>query len=516
MLGVPKNIGWVVAAALALVLLATPATAGSGSYAGDVEELGGSLDELVEKYRSDENVSDDLEAFVEEEWEDMEFHEAIEATHPKRYVAIWTAIGKLQEAVERGETPEKVESRAEEVKTALRTGLETLEDGSAEDRASLTGSVEEQAEQLKSRLRHSADEYAAGDGREAVDNVDAAFGAFESSGFRDKVATRDETLYGEIEEAILGVRSSMESGAPAQEVEDRVAEAGGLIDEGAAAASAETSPASLFVNSLVIILREGFEALIVVSAVLAYLTKVGREGMRRSVYLGVGAALGLTALTYVAAQTVLEISGAQREVLEGATMLLATAVLFYVSYWLVSKVQARQWQRFIQGRVEDALSRGSGATLAVLSFAVVYREGFETVLFYQALFFDAETAAGTSAVVAGFLSGAALLAAVYVAFTRYGVRIPTRKFFAVTSAMLYYLAFKFAGEGVRELQEGGVIGETPLGVEVPSALTSWLGVHPYAETVALQAVLVLALMAGVGYVFWLRPRIEVRREATSD
>lgn len=512
MLGAPKVTVRVVAAALALGLLVAPATAEGESYAGDVEGLERGLDELVEKYRADEDVSDDLEAFVEEDWEDVGFHEAIETAHPERYVAIWSAIGKLREGVERGESTEEVESRSEEVKAALRAGLESLENGTVEDRDSLTGSVEEQAEQLKSRLRHSADEYAAGDGREAVDTVDAAFGAFEASGFRDRVATRDGALYGEIEGAMLGVRESMESGAPPQEVEDRVAEVGGLIDEGASAASAETSYASLFVNSLVIILREGFEALLVVSAVIAYLTKVGREDMRRSVYTGVGAALFLTGLTYVVAQTVLEVSGAQREVLEGATMLLATAVLFYVSYWLVSKVQARRWQGFVEGRVEDALSRGSGATLAVLSFAVVYREGFETVLFYQALFFDAETAAGTSAVVAGFLVGGALLAGVYAAFARYGVRIPTRQFFAATSAMLYYLAFKFAGEGVRELQEGGVVGATPLDVEVPAAVTSWLGIHPYAEGVALQAVLAFALLAGVGYVFWLRPGFEGRRE----
>src|SRR5262249_35014108 len=131
------------------------------------------------------------------------------------------------------------------------------------------------------------------------------------------------------------------------------------------------------------------------------------------------------------------------DVLEGAAMLLAAAVLFWVSYWIVSKAEAERWQRYIQGKVQHALAAGSTTTLAAAAFLAVYREGFETVLFYQALLGSAP--AGDVAVGAGFATGALALAGVYVVFNRFGRRLPIRPFFLGTGALLYAMAVIFAG-----------------------------------------------------------------------
>jgi high-affinity iron transporter len=169
-------------------------------------------------------------------------------------------------------------------------------------------------------------------------------------------------------------------------------------------------------------------------------------------------------------------------------MVLAAAVLFYVSYWLLSKIEAARWMAFLRDRVGKAQSRWA---LFGVAFLAVYREGVETILFYQAL-----AGAGRGfPIVMGFVTATVVLAAVAIAVLRFGVRLPMRPLFAVTGALLYYLAVVFAGQGVRELQEAGWVGLTP----VPGfSEIGWLGLYPSAETLAAQAVLVgLAILAWV-------------------
>jgi high-affinity iron transporter len=184
-----------------------------------------------------------------------------------------------------------------------------------------------------------------------------------------------------------------------------------------------------------------------------------------------------------------KITPGQREAMEGVTMLVATGVLFYVSYWLLSKIEVAKWNAFVKGRMQDALSTGSSFALASVAFLAVYREGFETILFYKALL----TSDGGSAapVAAGLLAGAVALIVVYMAINRFGVKIPLRPFFAVTSAMLYYMAFVFAGKGIADLQEAGLIRMTVLewAPRVPV-----LGIYPTAQSLALQGLLVALVL----------------------
>lgn len=247
-----------------------------------------------------------------------------------------------------------------------------------------------------------------------------------------------------------------------------------------------------FLQSFLIILREGFEAILVLGAIAAILLKTGQRQRLRALWGGAWLGIGASLLMAVALATLLRAIPASREIIEGATMLVAVVVLFSVSYWLVSKADAARWQQFIRSRVDEALSRGGGYALGLVAFLAVFREGAETALFYQALLNQGSRV--YLPVALGMISGAAALAVIFVAFRRFGVKLPMRPFFAVTSGLLYFMAFVFAGKGIRELQEGDAVSLSPF----PGPTWEWLGVYPTVETMLAQGVLlgllVFALM----------------------
>jgi high-affinity iron transporter len=250
----------------------------------------------------------------------------------------------------------------------------------------------------------------------------------------------------------------------------------------------------LFVQSFVLLVREGFEAILIVAALMTFLAKAGATERRRHVAQGAWAAVGASAVTGVAIAALFEITPSQREALEGVTMLLATAVLFYVSYWLLSKVEVDRWNAFVRSRMEEALSTGSGLALSSVAFLAVYREGVETILFYNALLASAESA--TAAVLGGILVGVVALVLIYLGISRFGLKVPMKPFFAMTSAMLYYMAFVFAGKGIAELQGAGL---------VPTTVVQWapripfLGIYPTLQSLSLQALLLVLLVLAVAW-----------------
>lgn len=252
-----------------------------------------------------------------------------------------------------------------------------------------------------------------------------------------------------------------------------------------------------FLQSFLIILREGLEAILVIGAIVAFLLKTGNRDRLTSIWIGCGLALAASAATAIILQTTLRTLPATREIIEGVTMLVAVAVLFSVSYWLISKVEAARWQQFIKEKVEAALSHGGSRALTLVAFLAVYREGAETALFYQALF--NEGAQVIVPLILGILAGGTVLAVIFTLFYRFGVRIPLRPFFAVTSVLLYYMAFVFMGKGIRELQEGNAMPITliPGFPEVPA-----MGIFPTVETVLAQLVLLVLFAIALLKTFW--------------
>ncbi|MGD9764273.1 MAG: FTR1 family protein [Candidatus Binatia bacterium] len=241
-----------------------------------------------------------------------------------------------------------------------------------------------------------------------------------------------------------------------------------------------------------IIVREGFEVVLIVGALLTYAAKTGMISLRAPILWGGAGGVVASLVTAYALVRLFQASGAAAEVIEGATMLLAAAVLFFVSYWLISKAEAERWQRYIQGKVKSAIARGNLLALAGASFLAVYREGVETVLFYKALI--ASSPGQLPAIAGGFAGGAAALAVIYALYQRIGRRVPMRPFFLATGVLLYYLAVVFAGKGIAELQGGGVASTTPV-AWVPRIEA--LGLYPTIETLAAQGLLLLCALVAL-------------------
>jgi high-affinity iron transporter len=305
------------------------------------------------------------------------------------------------------------------------------------------------------------------------------------------LARRIEGQFAELRGILAQPNRSAEAAALVQSMNDG-------LEAARIAMAPHESPTGLVLQSAFVILREGFEIVLVVGALLAYAVKSGHRSMRAPILWG--AVAGLVA-SFASAWLLVELliaSGATSEVIEGGTMLLAAAVLFFVSYWLISKAEAARWQRYIQRKVQSAIGTGNLLALGGAAFLAVYREGVETILFYKALL--GTDPANVAPVVAGLALGGAGLAVVFVAYMRIGSRLPMRQFFLVTGGLLYYLSVVFAGKGIAELQNAGV---------VPTTLVAWapridlLGVFPTVESMAAQGVL-LACVVYAAFVTWRR------------
>jgi len=327
-----------------------------------------------------------------------------------------------------------------------------------------------------------------GDERARALATDAYF-AFEP--LERRLGSVDAGIVSRVEQAFLGFR-----GALGETDTNAVAARAQEVRQGLAAADTalrQTGSAWAWgVQSATIIVREGVEVVLVIGALLAYVSRSGDAAMRRSIWAGTAVGILLSLVTAFLLATALSFAPGTGALIEGVAMLTAAVVLFWVSYWIISKAEAERWQRYIQGRVKQAMATGSSLALASAAFLAVYREGFETVLFYQALLAGAENA--RSAVAVGFGAGCVILAIVAGVFRVLGVRLPIRPFFLVTGALLYAMSVVFVGKGVHELQEAGVLGVT----NVPSVpQIDFLGIFPTLETLLAQGVLIACVLYGV-------------------
>jgi high-affinity iron transporter len=211
----------------------------------------------------------------------------------------------------------------------------------------------------------------------------------------------------------------------------------------------------------------------------------------------------LSVLLWWAAQSLITVTVAQREVIEGVSSLLAVVVLFYVTNWLFEKVYVVDWIAYVKEQVGKALNSGSALALAGLGFTVVFREGFETVLFYQALAFDAQA----SSIWLGFIIGAVIIFAIAYAILKLSKRLPLKPFFAVTGLLLMFLAFNLTGAGVRGLQEAGLVSAHLLAwIPENLILMELFGVYPTLETTLAQILFLLLLIATFSYSVWRKKK----------
>ena len=345
-------------------------------------------------------------------------------------------------------------------------------------------------------LREAAELYAAGEKEKAYQKaVEAYLDGFEMA--EPTLIAKDATLGRGIEAQFTQFRNAIRLGVPAEEIQKRRREIEAKLDEASQmlASTDDLWSYYAFMNSALIILREGLEAALILAAILAMLRVMGATQAIRYIHAGWIMALIAGALTWLATQTILTLSGRHRESMEGFITVFAAVVLFYVGYWLHTRAEAKKWEAFIREKVQHVVSTKKIFALVAISFFAVYREAVEVVLFYQALWLQNESNHG--AVIWGFVAGLAALVVVTLAILKLGLHLPLKYFFGATGTLLYIMALIFAGNGIKELQAAGWLPSTPLSFPPQVPL---LGIYPTLETLAAQAMMLFAFITTT---FWL-------------
>lgn len=335
------------------------------------------------------------------------------------------------------------------------------------------------------QLDHAMARYRAGDKSEAQRLAIAAY----LEGFEPmeiSLANLNAQLRLDTEREMMTVRQLIYEGAPAEALAIKVESAKELLRQAdELLREGKLSITGAFVSSLLVLLREGLEAILVLAAIIAFAVKSGQRGVLVYIHAGWGSAIMLGILTWIAATWLVEISGAGREITAGITALIASAMLIYVGFWLHDKTHARAWQKYLKDKVGAALEKKTVWALALISFFAVYRELFETILFYEALW--TQTAEGTRpALWSGILTAGLALLGIGWGLFRFGIRLPLGAFFSATSILLAIMAVIFAGQGVASLQVAGIVEVSPVNfVSLPM-----LGVLPTLETLMTQVAVI--------------------------
>lgn len=343
----------------------------------------------------------------------------------------------------------------------------------------------------RSRMAESAGAYASNDRERAISVALSAY--LEGiEPIEPQLAARDAALLQRLEAAMAEYRALLGTQAPAADVTAQAAKIESLLtDSEAALENTKLGAAAAFLGSFTILLREGLEALLVVIAIVAFLRKAGRQDVMGYVHGGWISALLAGVLTWAVATFLVSISGSGRELTEGYSSLFAAFVLLTTGLWMHQKSLVGRWQRYIDERLARILHGRSAWLLTGLAFLVVYREVFETILFYAALTSEGNGAA----ILAGFITGAGVLALSAVALLRFSARLPVGRFFLVSSVFIAILAVVLAGKGAAALQEAGVLDVRT--VSFPRI--SLLGIFPSAQTLLLQLGVALAAVGGFVY-----------------
>ena len=339
-------------------------------------------------------------------------------------------------------------------------------------------------------LRESVELYKQGNKEKAYQKaVDAYIDGYDLA--EPALFAKDMTFGRNLETQFTEFRNAIKQGVSPDEIQKRHDDMEVKLDQAEQILTRQDNVSDYytFINSALIILREGLEATLILAAILAMLKVMGAAHAVRYIHLGWILALVMGALTWLATQTVLTLSGQHRESMEGFISLFAAVALFYVGYWLHTRSETKKWQAFIQNKVKSSLSSKSIFGLMGISFFAVYREAFEVVLFYQALWLQNENS--HHAVLWGFFAGLATLIVLTLVILRLGLRVPLKYFFGVTGTLLYIVAFIFAGVGIKELQAAGWVPTTPIDFPLQVPI---LGIYPTVQTLTAQAIMLCAFV----------------------
>ena len=339
-------------------------------------------------------------------------------------------------------------------------------------------------------LDKSVAAYRAGDHDQAYDlSVAAYLEGFEL--VESSLDNVDANVRKDTEKSLMAYRQSLQDGLPVAEVQKRLDAAKARLKASAGLLGSDGLSWSLsYISGLLILLREGLEAILVLAAILAFLRNTGQQSAVRGVNVGWGLALVAGLATWALAAFVIDVSGSQRELLEGATALFAAVMVLWLGVWMHDRRHAAAWQDYIKSSLVGGGGRFGFATLAFFS---VYRELFEVILFYETLWLQAGPA-GHNAVLAGGATALVLLVGLAWVILRGSAKLPLSLFFSINAGLLCALSVVFAGHGVKALQEAGIFGTRP----VPFFDFDWLGIHADAYSLSAQAVAIIAIIVLYG------------------
>ena len=374
--------------------------------------------------------------------------------------------------------------------------------------------------------------YAGGDGAKGATLVnDAYYQYYEKLGFEKNVMNAiSGDRVSQVEYQFKMCRKSMNTGASLKDTKKLVDDLKAMLGEDAGkldggAADKEGNFTKFITSSVgqafLILIREGLEALLVVAAVVAYLVKSGNKRVAKLIYLGLVAGLAGSGLVAVLFTFLFGGSGPIQEISEGVCALIATLMLLWTSNWMLNKSSVEAWNNYIRNKTEavvagaqskvesgQGLGLGMVTSLAMLSFLAVFREGAETVIFYESIYSMSQDAHGMWV---GGLTAAAVLIVIFLILRFTSVKIPIGPFFLVTSIVMAALVVIFAGGGIHALIEGDLIEGTYLSI-VPT--NDWIGLYPYVETIAAQVIAAIAVVAlfVVGFIKKHRMKLAAQAE----
>lgn len=384
------------------------------------------------------------------------------------------------------------------------------------------GVVRDNIDQIRLKLENVLQEYKE---KKYDESLSASRSAYLDSYENIEVPLRpinpDFTLDMEIKFAQL--RNLIQSKVPYESVQAKIIEIRQGLDESERLVTGTgiIAPTIAFSTSFTIIFREGLESALIIGAILTYLEASRNDRFKKHVYYGIAIAVAGTALTWFIAEYIIKISGVSRELIEAIAGISAVAVLFWVSFWVLNKVETKKWIEFVKAKVWHATTTGSVMVFIMLSFFTVYREGFETVLFYQAMLSFAKYMEWY--VIAGLLCGLAVIVGIVFLIKRIGKKLPLRVLFGLTMGVGAYMSIAFIGNAVRSFQEVGYISTTHLIGIIPRLdinLSKMTGIHPTLETVIAQLILLCVYVVGSLYILVIQPRrkkaIETSRKSMAD
>ena len=370
------------------------------------------------------------------------------------------------------------------------------------------GEVRDEIDFIREQLMATQIYYEQGDTQSAYASARTAYlDSYEYIEIPLRTIAPDFTLEVEFEFATL--RNLINENAPVDEIDKAIIAIERSLDESERLVSGTgtIAPMIAFVSSFAIIFREGLESVLILGAIVTYLEASRNIKFKKYVHYGIVLAIGATAVTWFIASYVIEISGVNRELIEAVAALSATAILFYVSFWILNKIEHKRWMEFVKAKVFQASTTGGVMVFVLLSFFTVYREGFETVLFYQAMFGFAkymELWVGL-----GFILGIVSLLAIYYGFRKLGKRLPLRVLFGLTMGIGAYLSIAFLGNAIREFQVLDYVPYTSMLGIIPRLdinVATMTGIYPTLETTIGQIVLLSVYVVASLYVLILRPR----------